>query len=121
MGNISSNEVAPESFIGKLLFFPRGDTFFKVERVKRYTEEEMGGVVLLEMTDLSGQNPNPAFEPVEIGEELFLVPEGFSQGKIDTYLKLAEESKVANDTMHDIAMDIVTYRLKVDLDNEIPF
>ena len=83
----------PEDFIGKILFFPRGHTFFRVESVKRYSEEEMGGAVFLH----------------------------FTHEKIEEYIQLAKQREDANDAMHDIAMDIVTYAHKRSLDDQFPF
>lgn len=110
----------PEKYIGEILFSPRCQTFFRVDSVTRYTEEQMGGAVFLDMTDLSGEISKPAFEPEEIGEELFIVQEDFPREKIDRYIEFAKRAKAAKQSMHDIAMGIANYHAK-ESEDQIPF
>ena len=105
--------------IGKRFFCTGGHCFFQVTHVIH--EKPLGAsFTWLHVVTLDEDRRQSQFEILEIGEELFELPDSFSQADIDQYAALAKQRKDATQRMHDMAMNIVLYKEFVETD-QIPF
>lgn len=90
---------------GRILFFPRGDTFFRIEAVLM-PEPEFTGNRRLKLIEWQSGKPHEAHFLSEIGKELILVDPDFPKEKIEQFLKAAKDRDAANTLMMDIDIEI---------------
>ncbi len=98
-----------DELVGKLLFFPRGNTFGEVTFVDTKRFFDNGDSHLMRWTDLATGEEHGANFYEEIGIEFFPVPDDFKREDAERYVEARKQRGAADEVLYVVEMKLTSW------------